>query len=315
MSVTFPKKPAEPVECGRRGAPRRRPFTSQSYLPRGVQGGGGLDGKHFFDNTKEMVLGRRPDPVLSSGYDEGITTISYPEQEAPLPRALPRHSYRLTAARRPRARAASRASAAPPRARRSASSSRPGEYPPGDKRRGYERFPVTLRHRRASLHLLRLLRAKHARATRSGWTPAVTPAPYDSRDQFIYAKDLLIGFTGRDGSRETANPRHEPGEASHPGIDREHAHWRGPPASVRTGFSRRLRSLRQRPGPSIPPPGSPTAGAPVCRVSALSGSFTRGSGKLVIVDPAPGVASLGPGLSIPPVSELHQGPVRSAPVR
>ena len=30
----------------------------------------------------------------------------------------------------------------------------------------------------------------------------------------------IIGFTGRDGTRETANPRHEPGDKSHPGIDR-----------------------------------------------------------------------------------------------
>ena len=47
--------------------------------------------------------------------------------------------------------------------------------------------------------------------------------PYDSRDQFIYEKDLLIAMKGRDGSRKTANPRHEPGDPTHPGLDREHA--------------------------------------------------------------------------------------------
>ena len=41
--------------------------------------------------------------------------------------------------------------------------------------------------------------------------------PYDSRDQFIYEKDLLMGFAGRDGTHETANPRHEPGDPTHPG--------------------------------------------------------------------------------------------------
>jgi NADH-quinone oxidoreductase subunit I len=46
--------------------------------------------------------------------------------------------------------------------------------------------------------------------------------PYDSREQFIYRKDLLMSFTGRDGSFETKNPRHEPGDSTHPGIDREH---------------------------------------------------------------------------------------------
>ena len=49
------------------------------------------------------------------------------------------------------------------------------------------------------------------------------PAPYDSRDQFIFRKDLLMGFTGRDGSRVTANPRHEPGDPTPPGLSRDHA--------------------------------------------------------------------------------------------
>jgi NADH-quinone oxidoreductase subunit I len=48
--------------------------------------------------------------------------------------------------------------------------------------------------------------------------------PYDSREQFIYERDLLTAFTGRDGERLTANPRHEPGDATHPGIDRDHVH-------------------------------------------------------------------------------------------
>ena len=46
--------------------------------------------------------------------------------------------------------------------------------------------------------------------------------PYDSREQFIFRKDLLMGFTGRDGSRVTSNPRHEPGDPTHPGVTREH---------------------------------------------------------------------------------------------
>src|SRR5437870_4017900 len=46
-------------------------------------------------------------------------------------------------------------------------------------------------------------------------------APYDSREQFIFEKELLMGFPGRDGSHLTANSRHEPGEGTHPGTDRE----------------------------------------------------------------------------------------------
>ena len=48
--------------------------------------------------------------------------------------------------------------------------------------------------------------------------------PYDSRDQLIYRKDLLMAFAGTDGSHKSENPRHEPGEPTHPGIDREHHH-------------------------------------------------------------------------------------------
>jgi NADH-quinone oxidoreductase subunit I len=49
-------------------------------------------------------------------------------------------------------------------------------------------------------------------------------APYDSREQFIFEKDLLMSFRGRDGSQTSNNPRHEPGDPSHPGIDREKGH-------------------------------------------------------------------------------------------
>jgi NADH-quinone oxidoreductase subunit I len=48
------------------------------------------------------------------------------------------------------------------------------------------------------------------------------PAPYDSREQFIFKKDLLLQFRGRDGTQESGNTRHEPGDPTHPGITREH---------------------------------------------------------------------------------------------
>jgi NADH-quinone oxidoreductase subunit I len=32
---------------------------------------------------------------------------------------------------------------------------------------------------------------------------------------------LLMAFPGRDGSHLTGNSRHEPGEGTHPGVDRE----------------------------------------------------------------------------------------------
>jgi NADH-quinone oxidoreductase subunit I len=48
--------------------------------------------------------------------------------------------------------------------------------------------------------------------------------PYDSREQFIYERDLLMAFPGRDGSHQNQNPRHEPGESTHPGVTREAGH-------------------------------------------------------------------------------------------
>ena len=52
----------------------------------------------------------------------------------------------------------------------------------------------------------------------------IHPAPYDSRDQFIYAKDLLLKFRGRDGSRKSAYDPVEQGQDGHPGADRDHSH-------------------------------------------------------------------------------------------
>jgi NADH-quinone oxidoreductase subunit I len=34
----------------------------------------------------------------------------------------------------------------------------------------------------------------------------------------------LLSFVGRDGGTKTANARHEPGDATHPGVDREQHH-------------------------------------------------------------------------------------------
>ena len=49
-------------------------------------------------------------------------------------------------------------------------------------------------------------------------------APYDSRDQFIFDKQRLMGFPGRDGSHLSQNPRPEPGDREYPGITREKGH-------------------------------------------------------------------------------------------
>ncbi|MCA9600485.1 MAG: 4Fe-4S dicluster domain-containing protein, partial [Myxococcales bacterium] len=48
--------------------------------------------------------------------------------------------------------------------------------------------------------------------------------PSTSRSHFIYERETLMSLPGKDGSYLTDNPRHEPGDDSHPGIDRERAH-------------------------------------------------------------------------------------------
>jgi NADH-quinone oxidoreductase subunit I len=98
-----------------------------------------------------------------------------------------------------------------------------GEYPAGDARRGYERFPVKF-----VIDELRCIfcgycvEACPCDAIRMDTGAHATP--YDSRDQFIYRKDILLSFVGRDGTHKSANPRHEPGELTHPGIDRARVH-------------------------------------------------------------------------------------------
>ena len=218
MANAFPKKPPAPLNAVAVSAAERTPET-QVYFPE-IFRGIGVSMKHFFKNTKEMLRGSRPDP-MTERFDEGITTVSYPEQKRPYPerfRGLHRLTQRDDAS--PRCVACLCCSTACPA---QCIVIEAGEYPEGDKRRGYERFPVKfvideLRCifcgycvEACPCDAIRMDTGKHA-------------VPYDSRDQFIYEKDLLLEMTGRDGSVKSANPRHEPGEPTHPGIDRLHSH-------------------------------------------------------------------------------------------
>ena len=195
----------------------QRTAEVQSYLPAFFKGMS-ITMRHFFKNTKEMVLGQKPDPVLES-LEEGVTTINYPEEKRPYAERY-RGIHRLTLRHdgSPRCVACLCCSTACPA---QCISIEPGEYPEGDPRRGYERFPTTfvideLRCvfcgycvEACPVDAIRMDTGQHA-------------VPYDSRDQFIYRKDLLRSFTGRDGSQVTANTRHEPGDPTHPGVTRDH---------------------------------------------------------------------------------------------
>lgn len=212
---TFPKKPAQHATKVVDYADRNP--TTQSYIPE-IFKGLGVSMKHFFVNTKQMVRGERPDPVLER-YAEGVSTISYPEQKRPYPerfRGVHRLTQRMDAS--PRCVACLCCSTACPA---QCIYIEAGEYPEGDKRHGYERYPVKF-----VIDELRCIfcgfcvEACPCDAIRMD--TGMHAAPYDSRDQFIYRKDLLLHLAGQDGTVQTANPRHEPGEPSHPGLDREH---------------------------------------------------------------------------------------------
>jgi len=214
----FPKKPPLPTKTIV-ATPEGRSVATQSFLPE-IARGIGVSMQHFFRNTREMVRGERPDPVTER-LDEGISTISYPEQKRPYPERF-RGVHRLTQREdaSPRCVACLCCSTACPAQCIYIDA---GEYPEGDKRRGYERYPVKF-----VIDELRCIfcgycvEACPCDAIRMD--TGTHAAPYDSRDQFIYRKDMLLAFAGRDGTHETANPRHEPGEKTYPGIDRDHPH-------------------------------------------------------------------------------------------
>jgi NADH-quinone oxidoreductase subunit I len=218
MGKTFPKKVpspanAKPVEY------TSRTFTTQSYIPEIVKGLG-VSMRHFFKNTKDMLRGERPDPITER-LDEGISTVSYPEQKRPYPERF-RGLHRLTtrADGSPRCVACLCCSTACPA---QCIFIEAGEYPEGDKRRGYERYPVKF-----VIDELRCIfcgycvEACPCDAIRMD--TGLHAVPYDSRDQFIFEKDLLLRMASQNGAHQSENPRHEPGDPNHPGVDRLHAH-------------------------------------------------------------------------------------------
>jgi len=214
--TTWTKPAGAPVTGKAIPRPRRTPEV-QAYFPEFFRGMA-ITMRHFFKNTKEMVLGQKPDPVLES-LEEGITTICYPEERRPYPERF-RGVHRLTLRDdgSPRCVACLCCSTACPA---QCISIEAAEYPEGDSKRGYERYPKTF-----VIDELRCIfcgfcvEACPCDAIRMD--TGMHAVPYDSRDQFIYRKDLLMEFTGRDGSRKTANPRHEPGDPTHPGLSRDH---------------------------------------------------------------------------------------------
>ena len=81
--------------------------------------------------------------------------------------------------------------------------------------------PGPVRHRRAPVRVLRSLRGSVPLRRHPHGHGHPRRAVRLACQQFIFEKDLLMAFTGRDGSQVSGNPRHEPGDPGHPGIDRD----------------------------------------------------------------------------------------------
>jgi NADH-quinone oxidoreductase subunit I len=200
------------------GTPIDRPTRTaleQTFVTE-IAKGIGVTMKHFFSNTKDMIKGTRPDAVTES-LDDGITTLQYPDQKRPYPerfRGVHRLTHRTDGS--PRCVACLCCSTACPA---QCIYIEAGEYGEGDKRHGYERYPVKF-----VIDELRCIfcgycvEACPCDAIRMD--TGMHPVPYDSRDQFIYGKNMLMSLKGIDGSQESENPRHEPGDPTHPGVDR-----------------------------------------------------------------------------------------------
>ncbi len=184
----------------------KRTIAEQSYVKE-VGKGLGLTIGRFLKNTFTE--------------DNDIVTYRYPEQKRTYPRRF-RGIHRLTQREdgSPRCVACLCCSTACPA---QCIHIEAGEYAEGDPRYGYERYPeVFVIDELRCIFCGYCVEACPCDAIRMD-TGAHMP-PSTSREDFLFDKEILLSLPAQDGTVLTANPRHEPGDASHPGIDREHGH-------------------------------------------------------------------------------------------
>ena len=184
----------------------KRTAMEQAYVPE-IAKGLGITMRRFFKNTFTE--------------NNEIDTVKYPEEKRDYPerfRGIHRLTHRMDGS--PRCVACLCCSTACPA---QCIHIEPAEYEKGDARHGYERYPKAF-----VIDELRCIfcgycvEACPCDAIRMD-TGAHMP-PSTERAHFIYDKETLMAIPGRDGTFETANPRHEPGDPTHPGIDRERGH-------------------------------------------------------------------------------------------
>ena len=188
----------------------KRSVAEQSYVPEIAKGLGKTIAR-FFKNTAAAATGGKGE----------IATVMYPEEKRDYPARF-RGIHRLTqrADGSPRCVACLCCSTACPA---QCIHIEPGEYEEGDPRHGYERFPeVFVIDELRCIFCGYCVEACPCDAIRMD-TGAHMP-PSTARDHFLYDKETLLSLPGRDGTFLTANPRHEPGDPTHPGLTREKKH-------------------------------------------------------------------------------------------
>ncbi|MEM6956998.1 MAG: NADH-quinone oxidoreductase subunit I [Myxococcota bacterium] len=185
-----------------------RTLTEQSYVPEVVKGLG-LTMSRFFKNT------------FGSEDQKEIATVRYPEEKRVYPERF-RGIHRLTqrADGSPRCVACLCCSTACPA---QCIYIEAEEYEASDPRYGYERFPAKF--------VIDELRCIYC-----GYCVEACPCdairmdtglhmpPSTERSHFLYDKETLLSIPAADGTFESDNPRHEPGDPTHPGITRLQGH-------------------------------------------------------------------------------------------
>ncbi|MFO0695606.1 MAG: NADH-quinone oxidoreductase subunit I [Polyangiales bacterium] len=183
----------------------KRTLAEQAYIP-AIAKGLKLTMSRFFKNT----LG---DPEESE-----IVTVKYPEETREYPerfRGVHRLTQRMDGS--PRCVACLCCSTACPA---QCIHIEPAEYEPDDPRYGYERFPkVFLIDELRCIFCGYCVEACPCDAIRMD--TGVHMPPSTNRSHFLFGKEQLLSMPGRDGTHVTENPRHEPGDPSHPGLDRD----------------------------------------------------------------------------------------------
>jgi len=169
----------------------------------------------------KLTMGRFFKNTLGPKEDREIATIKYPEEKRVYPERF-RGVHRLThrADGSPRCVACLCCSTACPA---QCIHIEPAEYAPEDPRYGYERFPrVFLIDELRCIFCGYCVEACPCDAIRMD-TGVHMPAS-TQRSHFMFDKEMLMSLPGKDGTYLSANPRHEPGDPTHPGVDRLKGH-------------------------------------------------------------------------------------------